>query len=293
MTNYFTDRENGPKVRSAETINDRVWRGIYALIQSRLSDGGFGYRFPDQCPDGNGPIGCDWRAFERLLQAEVPDIEWPLDADTPPDTPVILDLLEFCAASVGLPVEGWYHSFYRHHHLSWEREPGLAAFVSDINRLFARNGLAFELTPEGEARRLLPAPLAASLASALFTTGDSETDQLLEQARKRISLPRIEDRKDALEKLWDAFERLKTLESGNGKREQAEALLDRAAAAGSQFRHMLGAEAKALTDIGNTFRIRHSEVGQESLTTPEQIDYLFTRMFAFIRQLLRTTGRGG
>lgn len=293
MTNYFTDRENGPKARNVEAISDRVWGGLYALIQSRLADNSFGYRFPEQCPDGGGASGSDWRAFERVLLAEVPDIEWPLDADTPPDAPVLLDLLEFCAASVGLPVEGWFHSFFRHHHLTWERESGLATFVADVNRLFARNGVAFELTPIGEARRLLPAPLAASLSSTLFQTGDVETDQLLEQARKRISSPKIEDRKDALEKLWDAFERMKTLEAGSNKREQADALLDRAAPPGSLFRQTLAGEAKALTDIGNSFRIRHSEVGQESLSTSEQIDYLFTRMFAFIRHVLKASGRGG
>ena len=139
----------------------------------------------------------------------------------------------------------------------------------------------------------MPAPLATSLSSTLFATGDAETDQLLEQARKRITSPKIEDRKDALEKLWDAFERMKTLEAGGNKREQADALLDRAASPGTLFRQTLAAEAKALTEIGNSFRIRHSEVGQESLSTPEQIDYLFTRMFAFIRQVLKASGRGG
>ena len=48
-----------------------------------------------------------------------------------------------------------------------------------------------------------------------------------------------------------------------------------------------------LTGIGNSFRIRHSEVTQEALTSPDQIDYLFTRMFAFVRMVLRGTGRAG
>jgi hypothetical protein len=48
-----------------------------------------------------------------------------------------------------------------------------------------------------------------------------------------------------------------------------------------------------LTGIGNSFRIRHSEVTQEPLTSADQVDYLFTRMFAFVRMALRGTGRGG
>ena len=293
MTSYFTDREFGTKARSIDTIDQRIWGGLHALIQTRLADESFGHRFPCPCPDGYGMSGCDSQAFDRVLLAEVPGIELPLLWDSPPNTPVILDLLEFCAASIGQPVQGQYHSYFCHHHLSWERASGLAAFVADVNLLFSRNGIAYELTAEGQARRLLPAPLAEALSSTLFSTEDVETNRLLEQARNRIASPKTEDRQDAVEKLWDAFERLKTLEKGNGKGEQANALLNRAAVPGSQFCEMLGAEAKTLTTIGNSFRIRHSETSQELLTTSEQIDYLFTRMFAFVRHVLKATGRGG
>ena len=74
---------------------------------------------------------------------------------------------------------------------------------------------------------------------------------------------------------------------------QAERLLDGAAAPGTRFRQVLGDEAAALTKIGNTFRIRHSETSQEDLGSPEQVDYLFGRLFAFMRMVLKATGRGG
>lgn len=293
MSTYYTDREYGARPPSIDTIDERLWAGVYSLIQTRIGDGSFGLRFPEQCPDGNGPCGCDEQAFRQVLGAEVPWIEWPLSPTAVPDTPVILDLLEFCARAVGEPIQGAYHSFFRHHHLSWGREAGLGRFVADVNMLFRRNALAFEITPAGEARRLLPAPLADTIGWALFQTGDGETDRLLEAARRRILSPKPEDRKDALEKLWDAFERLKTLEPGANKREQADALLDRVATAGSAFRQALAREATELTSIGNSFRIRHSEVTQEVLTSADQVDYLFTRMFAFVRIVLRGTGRGG
>ncbi len=69
--------------------------------------------------------------------------------------------------------------------------------------------------------------------------------------------------------------------------------MDRVAAPGSAFREALGREAAELTSIGNSFRIRHSEVTQEALTSTDQIDYPFTRMFAFLRMVLKGTGRGG
>ncbi|MEA1834075.1 hypothetical protein U8607_18455 [Methylobacterium durans] len=293
MSTYFTDREYGARPRTVEAIDGRLWGGLYSLIRTRVGDGSFGHRFPEQCPDGNGPCGCDEQAFGHVLAAEVPWVDWPLSPDTAPDTPIILDLLEFCAASIGQPIQGAYHSFFRHYHLSWNRAAGLAQFVADVNLLFARSGVMYELTHEGLAVRLLPQPFSEALGWALFQTGDSETDRLLEAARRRILSPKLDDRRDALEKLWDAFERLKTLEIGANKRVQAEALLDRVATPGSKLRQMVAEEAAALTAIGNTFRIRHSETTQEALTSADQVDYLFMRMFAFIRTMLRASGRGG
>ena len=276
-----------------DAIDERVWRGLRSLIQGGIEDGSFGYRFPEECPDRGAASGCDWQAFGQVLQAEVPDIDWPVPDRELPPTDVILDVLVFCASAVGEPIKGTYHSFFKHHHLRWDRAAGLARFRSDVNRIFARNSVAYELTAEGRARRLLPEPLEKALRSAVFKTGDDETDRLLEAARHRIASPKEDDRRDALEKLWDAFERLKTLEPGSDKRAQADALLDRAAAPGTRFRKMLGEEARALTGIGNTFRIRHSEVNQERLGSPEQVDYVFGRMFAFVRMVLKATGRGG
>ena len=293
MTQYFTDREFGECPRLIDAIDERLWAGLHSLIDTRIGDGSFGYRFPEQCPDGGGPCGCDGHAFCRVLAAEVPWINWPLSHLELPDTPVVLDLLEFCASAVGVPIEGDFHPFFGHSHLTWDRQAGLSRFVSDVNLLFKRNGIAYELTTEGQAQRLLPQPLAEALSWTVFSTGDAESDRLLESARNRIALPKPEDRRDALEKLWDAFERLKTLEPGSNKRQQAEALLDRSALPHTKFRQLLGSEANALTTIGNSFQIRHSELTQEKLTSLEQVDYLFARLFAFIRMVLKATGRGG
>lgn len=293
MKRYWTDREYGERPRTQDDIDDRVWGGLRTLVQTGLSDGSFGYRFPERCPDGSALCGCDEHAFVGMLRAEVPGTEWPLPRQERPATSVILDVLEFCASAIGKPIRGFHHDYHRHHHLTWDREAGLARFVSNVNVVFARNGVAYELAEDGQARRLLPQPLGNALRGAIFKTGDPETDGLLEAARRRILLPKPEDRRDALEKLWDAFERLKTLEAGADKRAQAEALLDATGVERTRFRALLGAEAMALTHIGNTFRIRHSETTQEILSSPEQVDYLFGRMFSFVWMVLKATGRAG
>ena len=293
MHRYFTDREYGKRSQTIDTIDTQLWAGFRSLIDIRVGDGSFGFRFPEQCPDGRGPCGCDSHAFGQVLRAEVPSIKWPADDSVLPGTPVILDVLEFCSSAVGNSSKRDFHEYWGHYHLSWDRDNGLAEFVDEVNLLFTRNGVAYELTQEGQARRLLPTPLSEVLGQTVFDSGDDETDRLLETARQRIVRPKVEDRHEALEKLWDAFERLKTLEMGPGKKAQVNNLLDRAAAPSTKFRQNLEDEAKALTNIGNTFKIRHTESDQEDLGSPEQIDYLFSRLFAFIRLVLKTTGRGG
>jgi hypothetical protein len=101
------------------------------------------------------------------------------------------------------------------------------------------------------------------------------------------------DRRDALEKLWDAFERLKTLEPGGGalKKPSATQLVTRAASGSESFRDLLVTEFKALTNIGNKFTIRHHEHDQDDLPTSAAIDYVFVRFAALIALVLHDTGR--
>jgi len=291
VTSFFTDREFGSRPVVTESINDRVWSGLHALIVGALDDASFGYRFPDYCNDGQGECGCNVDLFSRVLAAEIPEIDWPLSEYETPETPVILDLLEFCAASIGEPIQGDFHSFWRHYHLSWDRESGLAAFTASVNKLFQRNGIAFEMSPSGEVHRKLDQTTTATLCWNSLETGDERTNNLLNTSIKKFLSPKTADRFDATEKLWDAFERLKTLEVGSNKKIQANLLLDKAAQKGSKFREAIGQESKELTTIGNTFNIRHSETSQEQISNLEQNDYLYIRLFCFIKLLLQSLGR--
>jgi|AGTN01.2.fsa_nt_gi hypothetical protein len=292
---YFSDRERGARPRTSEEIGATVWAALRHQIETRIEDGSFGYKFPENCHDGAGPCGCDQRKFDELARAEIPNLPetWlRRGEEAVPDVLTILDVLEFSARAVAKPVKGGYHSFFQHYHLDFDREPGLREFVADVNRLFARNGIAFELTTEGRAVRTGPALLREALTHAAFHTGDAETDRLLEDARRLILSPHLNDRRNALEKLWDAFERIKTIESGGDKKAQVTALLNRTAQA-PRLRGFLETEAKELTTIGNSLQIRHFEMTQEKLERAEDVDYLFHRMFSFIRLVLRTTGREG
>lgn len=44
---YFSEREKGPKPRTVEEITPGAWKGIWAIINTRLQNGSFGNAFPD------------------------------------------------------------------------------------------------------------------------------------------------------------------------------------------------------------------------------------------------------
>jgi hypothetical protein len=210
--------------------------------------------------------------------------EWPSD-------PQLFDLLEFLYEHAGLPNAYARHSFFGHDHLSYDKEAGRAKFEQDINRVFERNGLAFELK-NGEVTRMAPTGLQEALASTVFRTRDADLDRLLETAREKFLNRSPDIRKEGLEKLWDAWERLKTIEAGKDKPAQVKAILDMAATE-PVLRERLEIEARELNFIGNNLMIRHTEVGKPPIGESAHVDYLFHRMFSIIRLLLKSSGRGG
>lgn len=286
MDDYFSDRELGSRPRNKEDISEVAWGGIVAIINALIINGGFGREFPEECPDGNVVIGTNNNSFADAVRGEIPDINWPLDASTPPPTLAVLDLLEFCHRSVANSIQQNYHSHFRHYHLEFDRESGQCDFRKKISRILARNGIAFGLNEDGRVERLAPPVLREELAEALFETGDDTLNNMLEIARKKFLNPDPVIRREALEKLWDAWERLKTLELGKNKRNSIATILDKAAPE-PNFRYQLDKEAKKLTEIGNSFQIRHSETTQTPLSSDHDVDYLFHRLFAFIQRLLR------
>jgi len=282
---YFSDREQGTRPRIVEEFTKSAWAGIIAIIRSRINDGSFGCRFPETCWDGGVPFRCDEDSFVQALKAEIPDIPWPLDEESALPIMVIFDLIEFCYKAVGKPFTINYHSYFNHSHLRFEREEGQVAFCKDVNTILARNGLAYAIDHDGLIRRLPTEELGALLKSAKVVTGDTELDALLEAAKKKYLDPDLRVRKEALEKLWDAWERLKTIEPGDDKKESVASLLNKCATE-VHFRTTLEKEATELTRIGNTFRIRHSETTQVPLESSDHVDYLFHRLFALIYMIL-------
>jgi hypothetical protein len=86
-------------------------------------------------------------------------------------------------------------------------------------------------------------------------------------------------RHEALEKLWDAFERSKTMLHSNKKSGVAKLVAAATKGVSSEETTLLDQEMKVLTDIGNQFRIRHHET-KAIQPSAAFVDQLFCRMYA-------------
>ena len=168
--NYFSERELGLPPRNIEKIDKIFWDGLVALIQSRINDGSFAERFPLNCFDAPIPIGSDESAIKSAFQSEFPSMQWPLHLNEMPDTLSVLDAVEFFYRYISKPIRKEYHAFFKHHHiLSFDQDAGRQEYLNDVNRLFRRNSLAYELLEDGRVLRLEPVVLRETLASATLS----------------------------------------------------------------------------------------------------------------------------
>jgi len=116
------------------------------------------------------------------------------------------------------------------------------------------------------------------LFDQIANTEDIDLNKLIGEARERFLRS---DKQVALEKLWDAFERMKSLYATKQKqkRDSGEKLVKLVS---NKFDpELMNEEFLKLGNIGNTYRIRHHEVYIFELTS-EHLNYFFFRMLSLI-----------
>ncbi|MGW0801293.1 hypothetical protein, partial [Streptomyces sp. NPDC002692] len=219
-----------------------------------------------------------------------------------PDTAPVLDLVEFIARHIEKPTYTELHQWNgAHNHYTFGDDPdpffarklpaGKAELRVRVNEIFERNGITYTINEEMQVQRLGPVEARSLVSEFRPSTGDATLDGLLEDAMVRFLSRRPADRQDALEKLWDAFERLKTLEDPTAKAASATKLIRDAALASDPFGALLADEFRLLTQVGNNFSIRHHEMVKTPPPSNDARDYLFVRLASVIAVVLRHTGR--
>lgn len=310
---YFSDREQVNKEKQqTENISVDVWNGITVLVNSLISNNNLAKDFPSQCPDGNGICGVDAHQFYVSAKSVIPQINFLpeygnietlpqnfLDAN-PFETVSqqepyskseqfkynVLDFIEFVHKHLCDVQNGQYHAFFHHYELNFlDATTVKDKFIRNINEIFERNNVAFELCVDGQIQRIIDKQLNILVETAMESQ-DETLNSLLQIATAKIKSPKVEERKIALEKLWDAFERTKTILKPTDKKKSVEELIDKVACDDLRFKNLLESECKTLTETGNNYQIRHFETSKTPISDVGHLDYLFYRMYSILKLLL-------
>lgn len=133
------------------------------------------------------------------------------------------------------------------------------------------------------------------ISKSLSSSIEKEIKNLIIESKIYISKKEYREKRIGLEKIWDAFERLKTINSTN-KKESIENIISYVTNDDEEIKNMITNEFKELTQIGNSYSIRHHEMNQKQLPNIQYIEYLYFRLLSLISCVLSlmdfTSGTG-
>lgn len=251
--------------------------------------------FRDECPDGAGCCGLDIGKMNIALKFEIPTLyRNSRDQISKPgndycsndkfDQYALLDFVEFIGQNCKDIAVGSFHSFFAHNHLNiLETNDVFKTYRKEINNIFEKTGLLFTLTDHKIIERVIEnTPLSGEVESDVARVTEVGTKQLLEEAIVLHKHPHPAARKEAVEKIWDALERLKTYYATLDKKCSAEKIVSDMSNGQAEFAKLFDDEFKVLTAIGNNFRIRHHETNKIDIVDNRHYDYFFNRCLSLI-----------
>lgn len=149
-------------------------------------------------------------------------------------------------------------------------------FAVQLNQILELNNLSLKMV-NGQIESLYINQLKSNIQIPIYEIGLKE---LIEDAMRYYEEDNINI---AVEKLWDAFERLKTFYAPElNKKESAKKIIDKMSNKEENFTKMFEKEFQELTAIGNAYRIRHHERNKIDIVDKRHADYLYKRCLTLI-----------
>ena len=289
---FFTEREGDLPSQTNDALPPQFIEAIATELVGLADRWWLARGWPLRCPDDQSVVvGTDLNKFWQATRAKLNlSAQGPGELVNEPNALAVLNVIEYVRQHIARPTIIGDHKYYGHNHLGFYGQAGKEEFQAEINDLFKRYGLAYQLTDDGVVIRLAPEEIRENLVDAVFQTGDKDLDGLLNAARTKFLDPNPATRKEGLEKLWDAFERLKTITLGKDKKAQIAALIE-SAYAEPDARTRLDVEFSELGRIGNAYNIRHFETNKLPIPDFTFVDWLFSRCYSAIHAILEKTAR--
>lgn len=135
---------------------------------------------------------------------------------------------------------------------------------------------------ESEARHLLNVEIPSTI--------DNIIHKKIEESKIYIRSTSSNKKQIALEKIWDSFERLKTI-YGEDKKASLKKLIDNISYDSEKIKERLNYEFYELTKIENSFQIRHFETGTEPNPSDSFREYLYFRILSLISYCINEVKR--
>ena len=142
-----------------------------------------------------------------------------------------------------------FHDYWGHSHLTCQNSRNVCAqFRDEINSIFQKTGLLYSLNTDLQVERIVEnSPLTPEVEATIATVKEPGTLELLQEAILLHKSPYPADIRDATEKIWDAFERLKTYYTALNKRDSAAKIVNDMSGGQSDYITLFDAEFSALT----------------------------------------------
>lgn len=156
-------------------------------------------------------------------------------------------------------------------------------YQTAINASFRKDNIPFQLSDRGLVEiKNEQEVLSPEIIKSVSNISEPGIQELLTEAIEKHMQPTFQAHRDAAEKIWDALERLKTYYTGMDKKASVNKIINDMADGQVDYVTMFNTEFKALTDIGNDFRIRHHETSKIDIIDIRHYDYFFNRCLSLI-----------
>lgn len=154
-------------------------------------------------------------------------------------------------------------------------------FETEINTIFNLNGISYKLK-NGKIESVVDSQFNQD---SLVMIEEAGLKELLQEANTYYEEGNL---KIAVEKLWDAFERLKTYYSPTlDKKKSVKRIINDISENKEPFKKLFEKEFFELTKIGNDFRIRHHETTKIDIDDNRHYDYFYNRCLSIIKLALQ------
>lgn len=149
-------------------------------------------------------------------------------------------------------------------------------FENEINAIFKLNNINVELR-NGEIHSTSNKAIGLDDSTNINEAGLEELIRIAEDLYNKGNYSY------AVEKLWDAFERIKTYYYPIlDKKKSAEKIINDISYGNEHIKKMFDNEFKVLTDTGNLYRIRHHEINKIDISKELHYKYFYKRCLALI-----------